>query len=81
LNTGLPDTEIFTLESDQANPVHIYAGTGSHGVFRLTYSYGNYPPVLAPTGNKSVSVGQTLSFTGDHAFSYGAGPPARSGVR
>lgn len=63
LNTGLPDTEIFTLESDQANPVHIYAGTGSHGVFRLTYSYGNYPPVLAPTGNKSVPVGQTLSFT------------------
>jgi hypothetical protein len=63
MNPALPDPEVFTIESDQANPVNLYAGTGSHGVFRLSYTYANYAPILSPVGSKSVPAGQTLSFT------------------
>ncbi len=59
-NSGLTDLEVYSLESDNASPLNLYAGTGSNGVFHTTYTFINAPPVLASVGNQSAVTGQQL---------------------
>ncbi|MBI5214508.1 MAG: T9SS type A sorting domain-containing protein [Ignavibacteriae bacterium] len=61
MNDGLSDLEIYVLECDNANPINVYVGTGSTGVFHTTYSFVNQAPVLSAIGNQSLLVTQTLS--------------------
>ncbi|MBI3193542.1 MAG: T9SS type A sorting domain-containing protein [Ignavibacteriae bacterium] len=61
MNDGLTDLEIYVLECDNANPINVYVGTGSTGIFRTTYSFVNQAPVLSTIGNQSLLVTQTLS--------------------
>ncbi len=62
-NSGLTDLDIYSLESDNANPLNLYAGSGSHGVFHTTFSFLNRSPIIAAIGNKSTFAGQTFVFT------------------
>jgi photosystem II stability/assembly factor-like uncharacterized protein len=63
LNTGLADLSIYTLESDQASPLNLYAGSSDFGVYQISYAYVNHPPHLASIGSKSVLQNQLLAFT------------------
>jgi photosystem II stability/assembly factor-like uncharacterized protein len=60
MNDGLTDLEIYVLECDNANPINVYIGTGSTGVFRTTYSFVNQAPVLSAIGNQSLLPNQSL---------------------
>jgi hypothetical protein len=62
INLGLSDLEFYTLESDPSDPFILYAGSGTHGVYRTTYTFVNHPPVLGVIGNKNVLAGNTLEF-------------------
>jgi photosystem II stability/assembly factor-like uncharacterized protein len=73
-NNGLPDLDVYTLESDNATPLNIYAGTGSHGVFHTTYTFVNHSPILTNIGNRSVLIGHSLSFTISSTDSDGTTP-------
>ncbi len=61
MNDGITDLEIYSLECDNANPLNLYVGTGSTGVFRTTYSFINQSPLLSAIGNQSLFVTQNLS--------------------
>lgn len=63
LNTGLADLSVYTLESDQANPLNLYAGSSDLGVYHMTYSYVNHRPHLAAISSKSALQNQILRFT------------------
>jgi len=63
MNVGLTDLEIYTLANDQSDPMTLYAGSGSHGVFTTSYAYANHPPSLASIGNQSTYPNVALHFT------------------
>ncbi len=60
MNTGLSDSEISALVSDGGITPTLYAGSGSHGVYRTFYSFVNSPPVLSTIGDRSVFMNQQL---------------------
>lgn len=60
-NNGLPDLEIYTIESDNAAPLNLYVGTGNHGIFHTTYQFVNHPPKLDAIGGKVVVPGSLLN--------------------
>ncbi|MBI5019824.1 MAG: T9SS type A sorting domain-containing protein [Ignavibacteriales bacterium] len=62
-NTGLPDLEIYSIESDDADPLNLYVGTGSHGIFHTTYQNVNHPPKIDVIGSKVVLPGSLLNFS------------------
>ncbi|MBI5476049.1 MAG: hypothetical protein HY964_04855 [Ignavibacteriales bacterium] len=61
-NTGLNDLEIYSIETDNADPLNLYVGTGSHGIFHTTYQLVNHPPKLDAIGSKVIVPGSLLSF-------------------
>jgi photosystem II stability/assembly factor-like uncharacterized protein len=61
-NTGLTDLDIYSIESDNSEPLNLYVGTGSHGIFHTTYQLVNHPPKLDAIGSKVVMPGSLLSF-------------------
>ncbi len=62
MDAGLVDQDFYMFESDRANPLTLWAGSGSHGVYSMSFTLANHTPVLSPIGNKSVLTGNQLRF-------------------